>query len=73
MLFQNVASSGDIIVENCNLQAPCTETNPADSNARDVDFCQFLCDESEQCQSWMFNENVSIISRYIYKFLFYNH
>ena len=74
MLFYIVASSGDIIVENCNMQAPCTETNPANSHADDVDLCQFLCDQSEQCQSWMFNKDVSIILQYIvHTFLFHKH
>ena len=51
------------------MQAPCTETNPAKSGADDVDFCQLLCDRSEQCQSWMFNKDVSMIITYMHFYL----
>ena len=51
------------------MQAPCTETNPVVSKAGDVDFCQLLCDGSEQCQSWMFNKDVSMFITYMHFYL----
>ena len=62
MLFLITASSGNLIFENCDVKAPCMETDPASSGVPNVDVCQALCDLSDQCQSWMFNKDVSIIS-----------
>ena len=42
------------------------ETDPASSGVPNVDVCQTLCDLSDQCQSWMFNKDVSIMITYMH-------